>query len=571
MVPYALPGELGAAKGMDMVADAAGGVDFVLALGDNFYSTGVADSCDPRFNATYDSVFSGAHLQVPWFVVAGNHDYLGNVSAQVAYSDDSARWHFPRPYYSFRRTGEYGTVVFIALDSVILVNSPPRPNASEAHWSWLEQELHAASAEADYLIVYGHFPVWSACIHGPNKILSTRLRQLLERYSVTLYLSGHDHCQQHMTGKADGKGSHVEYALTGTGDGCCYWGNNAPLLPKSLVTLDFMRALGNFSASAPNAGISNREVGGFASVSLTAHGLSIQYHNEKGIAEFEKHNIQSRTRALSVAAAVSTMQATASIVPQASSRCTGRSSALIAKDCTAWLDFFDAMQGASWDFGWSPVRDDPCSINVNPNQQVLCSKDGSRIVSIRLVAFDWFELPPSEDGSHRVETMLNGTIPASFGDLDALDELVISGGSIGPLPNEIGSLSSLSVLALLNVGIQGTIPPSIGQLTQLRQLSLFNNHLTGTIPASFQLLTGLETFQLPANTNLGGIVPPMAFETMPDWGCSLEQCNFTCPLPPGAEARCGARCDQTAGARVKEAMEMARGWPDSTGVLGAAQ
>lgn len=53
-----------------------------------------------RFTDTWDQVYSGNYLQIPWFVVAGNHDHIGNVTAQISYSALNDRWNFPALYYS---------------------------------------------------------------------------------------------------------------------------------------------------------------------------------------------------------------------------------------------------------------------------------------------------------------------------------------------------------------------------------------------------------------------------------------------------------------------------------------
>jgi tartrate-resistant acid phosphatase type 5 len=69
----------------------------------------------------------------------------------------------------------------------------PYKSVEEAaeQWAWLEEKM--GESTADYLIVAGHFPIFSICEHGNTANLYDHLRPLLIEYNAH-YISGHDHC-----------------------------------------------------------------------------------------------------------------------------------------------------------------------------------------------------------------------------------------------------------------------------------------------------------------------------------------------------------------------------------------
>jgi hypothetical protein len=237
-VPYTTGGELGCAKQMGALTPLVD-AKFALAIGDNFYYHGIpGNEHDPRFENTFEKAFPSPNLQTDDFfrVVAGNHDHYGNVTAQLAYADISSRWRFDSLYYSFTETipassaGDVDTTLeVVMIDTVVLsgnsdvVNEDgeithslkgselPGPAAHHQQtaadqWTWLENTL--ANSKAEFLIVAGHYPVYSICEHGPTPILISKLKPLMEKHHVNAYLAGHDHCAEHIN---EGGGNSVDY------------------------------------------------------------------------------------------------------------------------------------------------------------------------------------------------------------------------------------------------------------------------------------------------------------------------------------------------------------------------
>jgi tartrate-resistant acid phosphatase type 5 len=114
------------AKAMDAWAGAHGAPSTILCLGDNFYPRGVDSVDDPAFQWAWEDVFlCYPGLRVPWHVVLGNHDYMGNPFAQIAFTHSSKNpgglWQMPDKNYNFTASvgsGEASFAIgFFAFDS----------------------------------------------------------------------------------------------------------------------------------------------------------------------------------------------------------------------------------------------------------------------------------------------------------------------------------------------------------------------------------------------------------------------------------------------------------------------
>jgi hypothetical protein len=163
-------------------------------------------------------------MPVPWYVVAGNQDALGNVSASIAYSALSPRWRHPDFYHAVRVADAGGSGVgldVLMLDLTLcygIWSDPVHDAMCAAQLAWLDAQL--AASTAGFLLVAGHYPVFSACAHGNTQWAIDTLLPRLVAHNVTAYLSGHDHCGEFMApATAAGLGDLV-FAVSGAGDGC---------------------------------------------------------------------------------------------------------------------------------------------------------------------------------------------------------------------------------------------------------------------------------------------------------------------------------------------------------------
>ncbi len=176
---------------------------WIVSAGDNFYEDGVTGVTDPQWRRSFEAVYHQPSLQRPWPIVLGNHDYRGNVEAQIAYSARSARWQLPaRHYLRHLPLGDGTAAAMFFLDTSPFIRkylgTTTRIAGQDpaAQLAWLRQSLAASSAR--WKIVIGHHPVFTAR-GGPGHDqpdLIAALAPVLRAGGVRAYLNGHDHTMQ---------------------------------------------------------------------------------------------------------------------------------------------------------------------------------------------------------------------------------------------------------------------------------------------------------------------------------------------------------------------------------------
>jgi acid phosphatase len=176
---------------------------FTVSVGDNFYENGVTGLDDPYWRTSFEDIYTAPSLQWPWKVILGNHDYRGNVQAQLDYSKTSPRWQLPARYYvDSQKLPDGGTADFFYVDTSPFIQKYIGSNVdiagqdTDAQLAWLDKAL--AGSTATWKIVIGHHPIYTALApeqgydHDQPDLIA-RLDPVLRAHDIRIYIAGHDH------------------------------------------------------------------------------------------------------------------------------------------------------------------------------------------------------------------------------------------------------------------------------------------------------------------------------------------------------------------------------------------
>lgn len=199
-------------------------VDFIISTGDNFYEDGLTGVADPSFLQSFSQIYTAKSLQKPWYAVLGNHDYRGDVLAQLdpVLKEIDNRWNCQR---SFTLKYNLCTLPSVSANDIecpsaaelYFVDTTPFvdkyweiPNEDTYDWRGVTprdiylrrqlQDLEKALkiSKATWKIVIGHHTLRSVGEHGDTEELIQQMLPILEEFKVDLYINGHDHCLEHI-------------------------------------------------------------------------------------------------------------------------------------------------------------------------------------------------------------------------------------------------------------------------------------------------------------------------------------------------------------------------------------
>lgn len=189
-------------------------ISFVAVAGDPIHDNGVKSTDDSEWKDKFENIYTAKSLMnIPWYVVPGNHEYHGSVQAILDYSKISGRWKAPARYYSIEKNIGKGEdkCLFVFIDTTPLIDKyRTKGSYSDAGKQDIEKELKwidstLVSSNDRWKIVIGHHPVYSYTEKAESERtdMQKRVGVILEKRKADVYICGHIHNFQHL--KPEGK------------------------------------------------------------------------------------------------------------------------------------------------------------------------------------------------------------------------------------------------------------------------------------------------------------------------------------------------------------------------------
>ncbi len=166
--------------------------DFAIVSGDLIYPSGVEDVWDGAFDSKFEDMYQGFG-EFDFYLVPGNHDYQGSVLAQIEYSWFSDRWRMLDRHYAVPDLPSWLNIY--GLDSNAIIGLERANATTFEQVAAIKSQICQAEG---WKILFAHHPSHSSGSHGSDEFMAETLTDIWNECSFHLFLSGHDHHQEHI-------------------------------------------------------------------------------------------------------------------------------------------------------------------------------------------------------------------------------------------------------------------------------------------------------------------------------------------------------------------------------------
>uniref|UniRef100_A0A0D9VRP7 Purple acid phosphatase n=1 Tax=Leersia perrieri TaxID=77586 RepID=A0A0D9VRP7_9ORYZ len=198
-------------------------IDFVISTGDNFYEDGLTGVDDQAFEESFTDIYTAKSLQKPWYLVLGNHDYRGDVIAQLS----PVLRKIDQRFICMRSFIVNAEIVDFFFIDTTPFQQKYWTHPKDHHYDWREvaprqnyianllKDMDEAmkKSTAKWKIAVGHHTIRSVSDHGDTKELLQLLLPVLKVNDIDFYINGHDHCLEHISSRD----SPIQYFTSGGG------------------------------------------------------------------------------------------------------------------------------------------------------------------------------------------------------------------------------------------------------------------------------------------------------------------------------------------------------------------
>lgn len=182
---------------------------FAVGVGDNFYEVGVDSVDDEQFDTKFEQIYGTVPglKDLKFYMLLGNHDYRGNMQAQIDYTKKSSRWVLPSHFYTLLMNS---TLNGFNVSMVMLDTSPFAPFFSDplmklsnlrSQYPFKQDQLNLVESTLaqnhgkndTWTLVFGHHHVYSGGMGGNSAPMVENFVPIFNKYNAPLYIAGHVH------------------------------------------------------------------------------------------------------------------------------------------------------------------------------------------------------------------------------------------------------------------------------------------------------------------------------------------------------------------------------------------